>query len=204
MKLFYSKGACSLAARIAINEMNIPCEYEAVNLADKVTEKGDDFYKINPKGAVPTIITDDKHVLTENAVIHQYLADTHKAVNLLPPVGQIRRYQILEWLNYITTELHKGFGPLFNSEYPEEAKTKFVLPLLKKKFQFVDKQLQSHAYIAGDEYTLPDGYLFVMLLWATFKKIDLSDCPALLKYFEKLKQRPAVQKSLHEEGLHLG
>src|SRR5437870_2266196 len=113
MKLYYSKGACSLAVRILINELNISCKYEAVNLKTKETETGKNFYEINPKGAVPTLILENNNVLTENAVIHQYLADQQKAHHLLPNLNDFKRYQVLEWLNFIATELHKGFSPLF-------------------------------------------------------------------------------------------
>src|SRR5690349_3300917 len=108
MKLYYSKGACSLAVRIALHELGIPCEFEAVDLKAKKTEKGADFFKINPKGAVPTLVLDDHTVLTENAVIQQYLADKQKAFEVLPPVNDMKRYRALEWLNFVSTELHKG------------------------------------------------------------------------------------------------
>jgi glutathione S-transferase len=201
MKLYYSKGACSLAVRIVINEIGLNSEYEAVNLKEKKTASGEDFFKINSKGAVPALITDDKHLLTENAVIQQYLADTNKAQQLLPLMGDFKRYEVLEWLNFVSTELHKGFGPLFNPAVPAEMKNEIVIPMLKKKFAFVDKQLVNNKYIAGDHFTLPDGYLFVMLTWANNMAIDLSDCEALMRHFAELKQRPSIQKSLQEEGL---
>ena len=122
MRLYYSKGACSLVVRIVIHELGLPFEYEAVNLKTKVTATGEDYLAINPKGAVPAILTDDNILLTENAVIQQYLADKAYASQLLPAVNDIKRYQVLEWLNYVTTEIHKGFGPLFNSNIPDNLK----------------------------------------------------------------------------------
>src|SRR5690349_19217638 len=122
MKLYYSKGACSLAVRIIINEIGLQSEYEAVDLKTKKTATGQDFLKINPKGSVPVIQTDEKQILTENAVIQQYLADTNKATQLLPALGNFERYRVLEWLNFISTELHKGFSPLFNPNVPNELK----------------------------------------------------------------------------------
>jgi len=199
MKLYYSKGACSLVSRICINELGLKCEYEAVNLSDKTTASGEDYWKINPKGAVPALLTDDKQILTENAVIQQYLVDTYHADKLLPPVGQWKRYRVLEWLNYIATELHKGFGPLFNPKMPDQVKQDITTPFLKKKFEFVDSQLSKN-YLMGDEFTLPDGYLFVMLLWAKKVKLDLSHCKNLMRFMEQAMQRPSIRQSLEEEG----
>jgi glutathione S-transferase len=201
MKLYYSKGACSLAVRIVINEIGLQSEYEAVNLQDKKTASGDDFFKINSKGAVPALVTDDKHLLTENAVIQQYLADTNKAHQLLPPVGDFKRYEVLEWLNFVGTELHKGFGPLFSQIVPAELKNEIFIPVLKKKFAFLEQQLEKHKYIAGDHFALPDAYLFVILTWANAMGIDLNDCPAVMRHFAVLKLRASIQKSLQEEEL---
>src|SRR5438105_3577122 len=121
MKLYFSKGACSLAVRIILNELNIPCEYEAVNLKTKKTVDDADFYKINPKGAVPVLQLDDGTILTENAAIHQYLADFKKADQLFPLTG-IQRYRVIEWLNFVATDLHKGCGVFFSSMIPDEVK----------------------------------------------------------------------------------
>ncbi|MCP0914426.1 MULTISPECIES: glutathione transferase GstA [Legionella] len=201
MKLYYTKGACSLAAHILINELSLPCEYEAVDLKTKKTEQGSDFLTINPKGAVPTLETNDGEILTENAVIHQYLADKKKAYNLLPPIEEFKRYRVLEWENYITTELHKSFGALFNPNISKDLQESIFIPMIKNKFAFVDKQLQNKSYLLGDEFTLPDAYLFVMLSWARHFKIDLDNCPNLSDYFKNLSKRASVQKSLQEEGL---
>src|SRR5579864_6749967 len=159
MKLYYSKGACSLAVRIIIHELDLPCDYVAVNLKTKETENGEDFLKINPKGSVPTLVVDNKTIITENAVIQQYLADKMKATHLLPLISSLQRYRVLEWLNYVSTELHKGCGPLFNPEVPEECKEIFR-KILMKKFQSLDTHFKTHKYLLGDEFTLPDAYLF--------------------------------------------
>jgi glutathione S-transferase len=201
MKLYYSKGACSLVPRIIINELGLNCEFEAVDLASKKTASGENFTMINPKGAVPVLITPDNRTLTENAVILQYLADTNKAENLLPPVGNFKRYRVLEWLNYVATELHKSFGPLFNKNLPQEFKDKFYIPMLKNKLAFVNTHLEENVYLTGDTLTLPDAYLFVMLIWAHHFKIDLNEWPGLLRYFKDLQARKSIQKSLEEEGL---
>jgi glutathione S-transferase len=200
MKLYYSKGACSLAVRIALNEMKIPCQYESVNLKTKQTETGADFYKINPKGAVPTLHLETGDILTENAVIQQYLADTSKS-ELLPPIGNIQRYHTLEWLNYVGTELHKGFSPFFHPTLAEQVKEDVCLPILKKKFQYVEEHLAKNNYLLGDQFTLPDCYLFVMLTWMPAAKLAITQFPALSRYFNTLKKRESVIKSLQEEGL---
>ncbi|CEK11184.1 glutathione transferase GstA [Legionella hackeliae] len=201
MKLFFTKGACSLAVRIVINEIGIDCDYEAVNLKTKRTEEDRDFLKINPKGAVPTLELDGQ-ILTENAVIQQFLADKFQARDLLPPVGDFKRYQILEWVNFITTELHKSFSNLFNPTIPQEMKDKVYIPMIKTKLGYIDKHLK-HKFLMGEQFTLPDAYMFVMLLWAKNFKIDLSGWDHLPGYFTNLHKRPAIVKSLKEETLEI-
>jgi glutathione S-transferase len=202
MKLYYSKGACSLVVRIIINEISLNSEFEAVDLRVKKTENGADFLKINPKGAVPTLVTDTKQVLTENAVILQYLADYYHAETLLPEIGDFKRYRVLEWLNFITTELHKSFGILFHPKIPDAVKAEIIIPLIKKKFSHIDNSLNS-TYLLGEAMTLPDAYLFVMLLWAKNFQIDLSENKNLMEFFRNIKKRDAVKKSLEEEGIVL-
>lgn len=203
MKLYYTKGACSLAVRILINELNIPCEYEAVDLKTKKTESGQDFLSINPKGSVPTLALDDEKILTENAVIHQYIAEHHKAYQILPPESDFMRYRVLEWLNFVTTELHKGFSPLFNPKISLQTKDEVIKPIIISKLKFVNTQLEKHDYLVGDHYTLPDGYLFVMLTWAHSFNLDASEFHNLKKFFTLLKSRPSVIKSLQEENLNI-
>src|SRR5690348_3970643 len=128
MKLYYSKGACSLAVRIVINELGLKCDYEAVDLKTKKTATGDDFLKINDAGAVPALALDDKKILTENIVIQQYLADTHKAYQLLPEVGNMKRYQILKWMSFAASDLHKSCSPLFNHALDNEVKQSIFIP----------------------------------------------------------------------------
>ncbi|MBX3709152.1 MAG: glutathione transferase GstA [Gammaproteobacteria bacterium] len=201
MKLYYTKGACSLVPRIVINELQLPCEFESVDLKNKRTEKGDNFYTINPKGSVPVLITNHHETLTENAVILQYLADSAKAEQLLPPIGNMARYRVLEWLNFITTELHTGFGPLFNPNFPQEVKDNIIVPILKRKLGFVNNQLEHNKFILGEYFTLPDAYLFVMMTWAIHFKLNITEWPHLSRYFSDLKERKSIQQSLQEEGL---
>lgn len=203
MKLYFSKGACSLVPRIIINEIGLSCEYEAVDLASKKTHSGADYYAINPKGAVPALEVAANEVLTENAVILQYLADTNKATQLLPAVDDFKRYRVLEWLNYTTTELHKSFGPLFSNQYPQEIKEKVIKPLIITKFEQVDKHLGKVKYLMGDTFTLPDAYLFVMIFWAVKMKFPTTDWKNVTRYFDELKARPSIQKSITDEGIKL-
>jgi glutathione S-transferase len=201
MKLYYSKGACSLAVRIIINELGMNCEYESVDLKSKKTQTGNDFLTINPKGAVPTLVTSKDEVLTENAVIQQYLADDANADRLLPTVGDFERYRVLEWLNYVSTEVHKGFGPLFNPNVPQEVKEEIFIPNLVAKFSFINKHLEQNQYLLSDDFTLPDGYFFVMIAWAMKMKFDFKQWPQIERYFGELLQRSSIVKSLREEGL---
>ena len=201
MKLYYSKGACSLALHCLINELNLPCECIAVNLATKKTEQGLDFYPINPKGAVPCLVLDDGTILTENAVLQQYLVDTHHAEHLLPAVGNIARYQILAWLNYASTDLHKSCSPLFNREVPADLKKTVFLPILESRLKQVNQALADHAYIFGDALTLPDFYIFTVLRWCPHLGVNIANYPHLQRYFTLMAQRPSVQKALTEEGL---
>jgi glutathione S-transferase len=201
MKLYYSKGACSLVVRIIINELKLQCDFISVDLKEKKTKYGDDYFKINPKGAVPAIQIDSDEVITENAVIQQYLADTNHADNLLPSVPNIERYRVLQWLNYIATDIHKGFGPYFNSQVPDQLKKDIFIPNLIKKFEFINNHLLQKDYLLGSAFTLPDAYLYVMLYWAYGKKFDLSKCAELKRYFAELNQRPSVQQSILQEEL---
>lgn len=201
MKLYYSKGACSLAVRIVVNELGIACEYESVDLKSKKTETGKNFLDINLKGAVPTIQTDEGEILTENAVIQQYLADKYQSATLLAPVNDFRRYRILEWLNYISVDLHKTVGALFNEKLTQEMKDIIFLPTIKTRINYVEHQLTGQ-YLMGNDFTLPDAYLYVILNWMIYFKFDLAEWPNVQKYFIRLKARPSIQKSLQEEGLH--
>lgn len=199
MKLYYTKGACSLVVRIVINEIGLTAEFEAVNLRTKKTETGKDFLNINPKGSVPTLELNNGEVLTENAVILQYLADDSNATKLLPKVGDFKRYRVLEWINFISTELHKSIGPLFNPAMSEEMKNQILLPLIRTKLSYVDRHLQHHQYLLGDDFTLPDAYLFVMILWTSFFHIDLTEWKNLTRYFNTLNHRKSIQQSIKQE-----
>lgn len=200
MKLYYSKGACSLAVRITINELNIECEYESVNLKDHITATGANFYKINPKGEVPTLELDSGEILTENQVIHQYLADKYKNTSLLPPINDFKRYRVMEWLSYISSDLHKSFGPLFNPQISEEVKNQFKM-ILKKKLNFPDGHLKVNQYLLADQFTVADSYLYVILFWLKNFNIDISEWQGLSRYYSELNTRHAIIHALEEEHL---
>lgn len=202
MKLYYAKGACSLVVRIILNEIDLKFDWESVDLKTKQTEHGNDFRLINPKGSVPALALQNGDILTENSVILQYLADKSDKTNLLPHTSDFRRYRILEWLNYITTELHKGFGPLFNPKVPQDIKDQIFVPILISKFTYLNNHLKKYPYLAGDHFTLPDSYLFVMLLWAINFKMDLTELTELTSYFVTLKTRKSIQLSLQQEEEH--
>lgn len=199
MKLYYTKGACSLVCRIVINELGLDCDYESVDLRSKKTESGRDFLTVNPKGAVPVLQLESGDILTENAVILQYLADSSNATNLLPPVGYFDRYHVLEWLNYTTTELHKSFGPMFNPSLAQTIKEEIYVPLIKSKLNYVNAHLQHNKYLLGEQFTLPDAYMYVMLLWAKYFRFDLEQWPALVRYVTDLNQRESIKTSLAQE-----
>lgn len=203
MKLFFAKGTCSLVIRIVQHELGVSSEYEAVDLKTKQTESGADYLKINPKGAVPALLIGPNNLLTENSAIQQYLADTYHGAHLLPPVGDERRYRVIEWLSFIGTDLHKSCSPIFNPNVTEDMKSQVFRPLLKSKFSYADQALKDSPYLLGEQFTLPDAYLFVVLSWIPRLGLDLVDFPSLNKYFLELKGRKAIALSLQEEGLTL-
>lgn len=201
MKLYYSKGACSLAIRITMHEIGIKSEFEAVNLRSKQTESGKDFLSINPKGAVPTLVTDQNETLTENVAIQQYLADKYNATQLLPAVNDIKRYRVIEWLSFVGTDLHKTCGSLFNPGVPQEIKNSIYKAILENKLKYADQHLQHHTFLLGDQFTVADSYMYVVLSWLPAFEMNIAHWPALAKYTAAITKRPAVQQALMEEGL---
>jgi glutathione S-transferase len=199
MKLYYSPGACSQAPHILLHEIGLDHDAVRVDLRAKKLEDGGDYLKINPKGAVPALQLDSGEVLTENAVILQYLGDRANWPEVLPPLGDFRRYRVLEMLNFITTELHKRFGLLFNPNAGDETK-QLATDELSKKLDYIDGRLGDGPFLFGDDLTLPDPYLFVMTGWAE-KMIGLDPWPNLVAFRERMIQRPSVRQVLRFEGL---
>ena len=200
MKLFYSPGACSLSPHIALRESGLPFELALASTKTKKLADGSDYLAINPKGQVPALLLDDGELLTEGAVIVQYIADQAPQSGLLPAFGTRARYRVLEWLNYITTELHKTFGPLFNPAYPAEAKALNQAALLQR-LAWVDSQLAGRDHLTGDTFTVADGYLFVVVNWTNFVGLDISGLTHLGAFMARVAARPAVQAALKAEGL---
>ncbi|CAM6196197.1 glutathione transferase GstA [Citrobacter sedlakii] len=200
MKLFYKPGACSLASHITLRESGKDFTLEGVDLMKKRLENGDDFFAVNPKGQVPALLLDDGTLLTEGVAIMQYLADSVPDRQLLAPVGSISRYKTLEWLNYIATELHKGFTPLFRPDTPEEYKPA-VRALLEKKLQYVDESLKEGQWICGQRFTIADAYLFTVLRWASAVKLNMASLSHIAGYMQRAAERPAIAAALKAEGL---
>src|SRR5579872_6086503 len=200
MKLYYTPGACSLSPHIALLEAGLPYDLVKVDLRAKKLENGDDFLKVNPKGQVPALVTDDGELITEGPVIVQRIADKVAAKNLAPARDSAERYKLLEWLTYINSELHKNIGPMFNPMLSDEAKGVFK-DRATSKFKYVDSQLAGHDYLMGKQFTVADGYLYVMLRWADGMKFDLSGLNNLLAYKDRVAARPKVQEALVKEGL---
>jgi glutathione S-transferase len=198
MKLYYSPGACSFAPHIALLELGLPAQTVKVDLRAHKLADGSDYYAINPKGYVPTLELDDGTRLTEAAVVLQYLAD-RKPGTLAPAFGGIERYQLMEWLNFIATEIHKGFGPLWYPDTPEATREKAVATL-QKRFAIVEEALGRHPHIAGDAFTIADAYLYTLLGWSTFLKVDLSAFPRIGAYMERVAARPAVRAAKAAES----
>lgn len=200
MKLFYSPGACSQAVHIVLHELGLHHDAAKVSFPSKTLEDGSSYLQVNPKGAVPALQLDNGEVLTENAVILQYLGDRSGSPDLLPAVGDFRRYQVLEWTNYIATELHKGFGPLWNPAAAPEWK-QAAREMLAKKFDYVESRLGDGPFLMAERFTIADAYLFVILGWTRIHEIDLGRWPNLSAYRERVKERPSVRKVLQFEGL---
>jgi glutathione S-transferase len=197
--LYYSPGACSQAPHILMHEIGIEHDARRVDLKTKKLEDGSDYRAINPKGAVPALQLESGEVLTENAVILQYLGDRTSWPEVLPPLGDFRRYRVLELVNFITTELHKRFGFLFNPEATDEFK-QFVIGDLKKKLEWIDKRLGRGPFLMGEDLTLPDPYLFVITRW-TDRMIGLGQWPDLRAFYDRMLQRDSVRNVLRFEGL---
>jgi glutathione S-transferase len=198
MKLYFAPGACSQAPHILLHEIGISHEAARVDLKSHTLEDGSSYFAVNPKGSVPALQLDSGEVLTENAVILQYLGD-RSAGEVLPPLGDFRRYRVLEVLNFITTELHKRFGILFNPEASDETK-QFVTADLRKKLDYIDRRLGDGPFLFGDTLTLPDVYLFVIARW-TEKMIGIDEWPNLAAFRERMLGRPSVRHVLRFEGL---
>ncbi|HPR43610.1 MAG: glutathione transferase GstA [Burkholderiaceae bacterium] len=200
MKLYYSPGACSLSPHIALEEAGLPYEAVLAPTKTKTLPDGSDYRKINPLGYVPYLVLDDGTGLPEGPAIVQYIADQAPAKRLAPPNGSLARYRLQSWLNFIGTELHKGFGPLFNPASPDEVKAA-AKERLATRLKWVDEQLAGKTWLMGDDFGVADGYLFTVTNWAKPMQIDLSPYPNLEAWRARVAARPAVQAAMKAEGL---
>ena len=200
MKLYYSPGACSLSPHIVAAEAGIPIQLVKVDLKTKTVTSDGDYWAINPKGSVPALELDNGEVLTEGPAIVQYLADLKPAARLAPANGTFPRYRLQETLNYITSEIHKSYSPLFNAQVLPEVREE-RLAYLRKRYALLDKQLAARKYLFGDQFTVADAYLFVVTRWAAAIKLDLSDYANLAAFQKAVAARPAVQAALKAEEL---
>jgi glutathione S-transferase len=199
MKLYFMPAACSLAPHIALREAGLQFDLERVDQGKK-TRSGEDYLSVNPKGSVPAFRLDDGQVLTEAAVIQQYIADRVPAKKLAPAAGTPERYRLQEWLNYIASEVHKGIGQLFNPAMPNEYKDAVKKALASRQLPYLEKALAGRDYLMG-EFTVADGYLFTVLNRTNLHKIDLSAFPNISAFMKRIAARPAVQEAMKAEGL---
>ncbi len=200
MKLFLKPGACSLSPHIVLEELGLPHETEVVDLAKKTTASGQDYLAINPKGYVPALLLDSGELLTEGPAIVQYLADLAPEKRLAPANGSVARYQLQAWLTFIGTEVHKSFSPFFNPKAPQEWKD-IARANLERRLAYIAQQLEGRDYLLGSDFTVADAYLFTVLNWSKFIRLDLGAWPLLAAYQARVAARPAVQAALKAEGL---
>ncbi|WLA82257.1 MULTISPECIES: glutathione transferase GstA [Bradyrhizobium] len=201
MKLYYTPGACSLSPHIALLEAGLPYDLVKVDLRAKKLENGEDFLQVNPKGQVPALALDTGEMVTEGPIIIQMIADKAADKKLAPARDSNERYKLLEWLNYTTTELHKNLGPMFSPVLADDAKA-FFKDRAMGKFKYVESQLAGRDYLMGNQFTVADGYLFTMIMWAQDRLgFDLSGLPNVTAYKARVAARPKVQEALKKEGL---
>ena len=200
MKLYFSPGACSLSPHIVLREAGLAFTPVKVNLKDHQIDGGGDFYAINPRGYVPVLELDDGTRLTEGPAIVQYIADQAPAAKLAPANGTIERYKLQEWLNLITSELHKQYSPLFDATTPDEVKAK-QREKLAKRYEWIAQQLGDKDYLTGSTFTVADAYLYTVTNWAKSSGVDLARWPVFLNFQKRVAARPHVQEALKAEGL---
>ena len=200
MKLFFKAGSCSLSPHIVLKESGLAFETEAVDLKSKVTASGANFMDINPKGYVPALMLDSGELLTEGPAITQYIADQVPEKKLAPANGTIARYRLQSWLTFIGTELHKSFGPFFNPQATQEWKDS-AMANIERRLTYADQRLKGQDYLLGQDFSVADAYLFTVLGWTKYLKLDLARWPNLQAFQARVAARPAVQAAMKAEGL---
>ncbi len=200
MKLYFSPGACSLSPHIVLHEAGLPFQHVMASTKTHKLQDGTDYYTINPKGYVPLLELDNGERLSEGPAILQYIADQVPAKKLAPPNGTFERSRLQEWLNFTTSEIHKGFSPLFNPATPEDYKT-MVRTKLLDRYKYVDGQLEGKDYLLGKDFSVADAYLFTVTNWAQHVGLDISGFKNVGAYMKRMAARPAVQQAMKDEGL---
>ncbi len=201
MKLYYKPGACSLASHIILKEIGKSFEIESVDTDTQMTESGDDFSKINPKGYVPVLRTDDGQILTEGTAILQYLADQHPEADLAPESGTMERARLQEHLNFISTELHKAFGPFFSSNASDEEKLNAKNTVQNNMNHFESILSDDRKYLLGDKFSAADAYFFVVSGWTIPTGIGLDEWPKVAAFSTRISNRKHVKEAMRAEGL---
>ena len=200
MKLYYSPGACSLSPHIALRESGLHFELVRVSTQTHQVQDGSDYYQLNPKGYVPLLEIANGERLSEGPAIVQYIADQVPARHLAPDNGTMARYRLQEWLNFISSELHKGFSPLFKPTFADDAKA-VMRAQLRERLAWVDRQLAGKTYLIGEQFSVADAYLFTVTNWCQLLGIDVSGLSQLGAYRDRVAARPAVQEAMRAEGL---
>ncbi|MBV9620544.1 MAG: glutathione transferase GstA [Gammaproteobacteria bacterium] len=198
MKLYSMTGTCSLASNIALREAGLAFELVKVDRHTRKSADGRDYRTVNPKGYVPALTLEGGETLTENVAVLQYIADQAPAGRLAPPAGTLERYRLIEWLAFINSELHKSFSPLFRQEAPEGAK-QYALEQVTQRLELLQRLLGARTFLMGETFTVADAYLFVVLGWASYVKLDIGRWPELKRYFDRIRARPAVIEALQSE-----
>ncbi len=200
MKLYFSPGSCSLSPHIVLREAGLKFDLEQVNNQEKKTKSGVDYWSVNGKGQVPVLELDNGESLTEGAVIVQYLADQKPDAGLVPPAGTMQRVRVQEWLNFVASELHKVYAPIFRPTTPDAYKA-LSKENLGKRLEWVNKQLAGKQYLMGDKFTVADAYLFTVLRWSQRIQLDLAPWPNVTAFMDRVAARPKVQETMKSEGL---
>jgi glutathione S-transferase len=200
MKLYYSPGACSLSPHIVLREAGLAFDLVLASTKTKKLADGSDYLAINPKGQVPVLELDNGERLSEGPAIVQYIADQVPTKHLAPAAGTWERYRLVEWLNFITSELHKGFSPLFSPDTPEDFKA-IARARLSTKLTYVNERLEGRPYLLGDQFSVADAYLFVVSGWGQYVGVDINGLTQLVAFRARVAARPAVQEALRAEGL---
>jgi glutathione S-transferase len=200
MKLYYLPSACSQASNIALREAGVKFELVRVDRHTKKAADGTDFNTVNPKGYVPALTLDNGETLTENVAVLQYIAELNPAAKLAPPAGTMERHRLNEWLGFISSEVHKSFTPIFHKD-AHDATREYALGILAKRLDYVQRALGSKTFLMGEQFTVADCYLYTVLSWAPYIKLDLGKWPELKRYVDRIHARPHVQEALRAEGL---